>query len=404
MSDKHEKRKVVLGVTGSIAAYKAAELARLMVTWGFEVRVVMTEAAQEFIAPLTFQAITGAAVTTSFWDDSEGQGIGHIQLADWADAVVVAPATADFIAKLACGFAESPLLAVALATKARVLVAPSMNVHMWQHPATVENLVRVKGRGVYVVDPGEGALACGWNGAGRLADPEEIFFHIRRIVSSPDFVGKRVVIATGPTREAIDPVRYLSNRSSGKMGVALAREAFRRGAEVTVVHGPVRVRVPREVRCRAVESAAQMHAVMIEEVYEGSHLPDVVIMAAAVSDYRVREIAPGKLKKGAGVPKIDLVENPDILGTLGQRRTARGRPLLIGFAVETGEPEDLLTYARGKIQEKGSDMIVANLAVEALEQDTNRVWILDRNGRQEEVALSYKSRVANKILDSILRL
>lgn len=404
MSENLEKRKVLLGVTGSIAAYKAAELARILVSRGYEVRVVLTQSGMEFITPLTMQSVTGQPVMTDFWDQSETTGIGHIQLADWADVVVIAPATADCIAKLAAGFAESPLLAIALATKAPILVAPAMNMNMFSHPKTQENIAALRDRGIKFVEPEEGELACGWNGTGRLANPEEIFFHIRKSLSVHDFEGKRILITTGPTREALDPVRFITNRSSGKMGVALAREAFRRGAEVTLIHGPVEVRVPSPVQRKEVVSTADMRAAVMSHVASAATMPDVIIMAAAVADYRPADVAESKIKKTDKTPTLKLVENPDILQELGDKKIEDKKPLLVGFAVETGEIEDLLNEARSKLKNKNADMIVGNFANEAFDLDTNRVWLVDRHGRQEEVATTYKSRVANKILDTILTL
>lgn len=407
MFDASEKRKVILGITGSIAAYKSAELARLLVSWGYEVRAVMTEAATEFITPLTMQAVTGQTVTKSFWEESEVEGISHIQLADWADSLVIAPATADFIAKAAAGFCDNALLAIMLATKAPILMAPAMNVNMYEHPKTKENLQALVSRGIRVVEPEEGALACGWNGTGRLADPWEILYHVRRTLSAGDYVGKRVLITTGPTRENIDPVRFLSNRSSGKMGIALAREAFRRGADVTLIHGPIKVRVPNPVRCAPVVTAIEMREAILERVQGGAesgNKPDVIIMAAAVADYRPSEVSDLKIKKSSKLAPVNLTKNPDILSELGEKRGDSKRPVLVGFAVETGELDDLLKEARNKLKEKRADLIVGNFASDAFDLDTNRVWLVDRNGRQEEVATSYKSRVANKILDSVLKL
>lgn len=408
MPIRTEARRVLLGVTGSIAAYKAAELVRLLTPWGYEVRVVMTEGAQQFITPLTMQAVSGNPVLTDFWTEGQGHGMGHIELADWADAVVVAPASADFLAKLRMGSAENPLLAICLATKAPLLVAPAMNVNMFEHVATQENILALKQRGVRFVEPEHGMLACGWRGTGRLAHPKEIFFHVRRTLAPNDLAGKRVLITTGPTREPVDPVRFITNRSSGKMGVALAREAFRRGAEVTLVHGPIKVSVPTPVRTIEVETAQQMHNVVLTHAFPlegGEPAPDIVIMAAAVADYRPAESSLHKLKKSEGIPRIELVPNVDILAALGARRRAEGAgPLLVGFAVETGELPELLDEVRRKMERKGADMIVGNLAHEAFELNTNRVWIVDRNGSQREVATTHKSRVANKILDAVLKL
>ena len=404
MYDLTEKRKVLLGVIGSIAAYKAAELARILVSWGHDVRCVMTESAQEFITPLTLQAVTGHSVTTDFWE-SESPEIGHIEMADWADVVVIAPATADFIAKLSGGFADTPLLAVCLATRAPILVAPAMNVNMFDHPKTKENIQSLRSRGISFVDPEDGELACGWNGSGRLAEPMEIFYHARRLISRGDLKDKKILIVTGPTREMIDPVRFISNRSSGKMGVALAREAFRRGADVTIIHGPVRVKVPGPVVCHEVVTAEEMSQAVLSHVYpETGTGPDVVIMAAAVADFRPDKVIDHKVKKSQKPPVLNLVKNPDILLSLGEKRGATRRPILVGFAVETGEIENLIAEARAKLERKNCDLIVGNFAEEAFDLDTNRVWLVDRSGRQEEVATTYKSRVSNKILDRVLKL
>lgn len=406
MSELPERKRVVLGITGSIAAYKAVELARILISRGYSVRVIMSESATKFISPLTLQAVTGSPVSVTFWQESEATGIGHIELADWAEAFVIAPATADCIAKLAYGFADEPLLAVALATKAPLLVAPAMNVNMYEHPKTQENIEILRKRGVAFVDPEEGALACGWNGAGRLAAPTEIFEHIRKVLTHQDLKDKRILITTGPTREPLDPVRFLSNRSSGKMGMALAREAFRRGAKVTLIHGPVAIDVPGQVQCVGVVTAQEMRdAVMRHTAGEGKGSGvDVVIMAAAVSDYRPQEASRHKLKKSQKMPALQFVQNPDILLELGQARKKSRTPVLVGFAVETGEVEELVVEVRKKLKDKMADIIVGNLADDAFDLDTNRVWLIDRNGRQEEIATTYKNRVANKILDGVLKL
>lgn len=407
MVERRDSRRIVLGITGSIAAYKAAELARLLVTDGYEVRVVMTESAAEFITPLTLQSITSHPVTTDFWSESDA-GIGHIQLADWADAVVIAPATADVLAKMAYGFSETPLLAIALATRSPILVAPAMNVNMLEHAATQANIASLKTRGVSFVEPEVGALACGWNGAGRLADPREIVAHVRRILTPQELKGKRVVISTGPTREPIDPVRFLSNRSSGKMGVALAIEAFHRGADVTLVHGPVRVSCPDVIHTVPVVTAVEMRDAVIQYSFPDPSREfagaDIVIMAAAVSDYRAKEQATKKMKRTGKAPIFELVENPDILKEVSTRRGAAQVPTLVGFAVETGEVDDLLAEVRKKMQSKAVDLMVGNRASDSFDLDTNHVWILDRNGRQEEVATMTKSRVAMRILDAVLKL
>jgi phosphopantothenoylcysteine decarboxylase/phosphopantothenate--cysteine ligase len=402
------KKRLVLGVTGSIACYKSAELARYFMRRGFAVRVVMTESAKRFISPLTFQSLTGNPVAESFWSEGAPGAIGHIELADWADVVLVAPATADCIAKLAFGFAESSLLATVLATKAPVVVAPAMNVNMFEHSSTQANLEILKNRGVAIVAPESGALACGWTGSGRLASAAEIFAITERAIGPKDLSGRRVVISAGPTRELIDPVRYLSNRSSGKMGIALAREAFRRGAQVTLVHGPLGFNpsLPSEVLRRPVLTALEMHDTVLGEVYGtpggASRAVDVAIMAAAVADFRPVTQSEAKIKKANGTPTIELAGNPDILSELGARRGASNSPLLVGFAVETGEPDALVAEALSKLKRKKVDLIVANQAEVAFEGDRNRVWIVGSSSSVAELPLASKRGISQGICDSIV--
>jgi phosphopantothenoylcysteine decarboxylase / phosphopantothenate---cysteine ligase len=406
MSNTVEQRRIVLGVTGSIAAYKAAELARYLVRRGYDVRVVMTDGAMKFVSPMTFAALTGNPVTTSFWNEGDAGQIGHITLADWADAVVIAPASATTIARLATGMADCPLSAVVLATKSRIVLAPAMNVNMYEHPQTRKNLRRLEKRGVIVVEPERGDLACGWKGTGRLATPKEIFAYVRRALTKPDMQGKRVLVCTGPTREPIDPVRYISNRSSGKMGLALAMEAFRRGAHVEIVHGPISVSVPRAVPCHAVLSAEEMNRTVQSKLYpENASDPvfDIVVMAAAVADYRPAESSPQKIKKHDVGGSIDVVTNPDILRELGERKGGSRLPVLVGFAVETGETEDLLSEVSRKLVAKNADIIVGNKADDAFEGSTNHVWIMTRSGKVEEVSMTFKSRIATKVFDVVTK-
>jgi phosphopantothenoylcysteine decarboxylase/phosphopantothenate--cysteine ligase len=402
------KKRLVLGVTGSIACYKAAELARYFMRRGFAVRVVMTESAKQFISPLTFQSLTGNPVADSFWSEGAPGAIGHIELADWADVVLVAPATADCIAKLAAGFAESSLLATVLATKAPVVVAPAMNVNMFEHPSTQANLELLSKRGVAIVAPESGALACGWIGSGRLASAAEIYAVTERAIGPQDLAGRRVLISAGPTRELIDPVRYLSNRSSGRMGIALAREAYRRGAQVTLVHGPLGFKpsLPSDVLRRSVLTALEMYQAVLEEIYgapSGSGCDiDVAIMAAAVADFRPAIQSQSKIKKANATPTIELEGNPDILSELGARRGSSGAPLLVGFAVETGEPEALVAEALSKLERKKVDLIIANQAEIAFEGERNRVWIVDGSRSVVELPLASKRGIAQGIWASIV--
>ena len=404
-----KKTKVVLGISGSIAAYKSAELARYLITHGCEVRVVMTDSAAKFVTPFTLEVITGKPVTNTFWNETESGAIGHIELADWADVLLIAPASADLIAKLSYGFAESPLLAVALATKAPVVVAPAMNVNMYDHPATIDNIMRLQQRGVHFVEPDSGPLACGWLGRGRLADQREIFLHLRRAVAPQDLAGKRVLISTGPTREAIDPVRYISNRSSGKMGIQLAKEAYRRGAEVTLVHGPLgrTPYIPRDITCVAVTSAAEMYEAMTQRAISGfgaaAEQFDIVITTAAVADYTPAEPFSKKIKKSNEPRALELKATIDILKSIGIQKGKTARPFLVGFAVETGDEEELLNEVRHKLSTKNADLMVGNLAHEAFDHDTNRVWIVSKDGKEEQIGTAHKAQISRSIVDSIVR-
>ena len=398
---KGRRTRVVLGVTGSIAAYKAAEIARYFMKRGCVVRVVMTDSAEKFISPLTFESITQQPVLKTFWEETQPGAIGHIALADWADSVVVAPASADFIAKAAFGFAESPLLAVLLATKAPVVMAPAMNVNMYEHPQTQENISTLAARGVTFVDPDSGDLACGWKGRGRLAEASEVYFETRRALGPKDLLGQRVVISTGPTREAIDPVRFISNRSSGKMGLALAHEAYRRGAQVTVVHGPLasNPRLPRLMKRISVTSAAEMREAILSQVETS---PDVVIMAAAVADYRPASVANEKIKKSTNPSSIELSPNSDILLEVGERKGRSARPFLVGFAVETGSHEELIAEVKRKLDRKNADLMIGNLAQDSFDKDTNRVCIVRRSGESESLDTARKSVIARRIFDAIV--
>ena len=395
------KKKVLLGVTGSIAAYKAIELVRILTQRGLEVKVIMTPSATEFVTPLTFETMTGSKVVTNLWESSDREGIEHIELGAWADVYAIVPTTAETIAKMSHGRADSELLAALLVCRAPVLVAPAMNTNMYEHPATQENIAKLKERGVEIIEPEVGDLACGWNGTGRLADVYEISYRILRALNTQDLKGKKVVITAGPTREMIDPVRFISNCSSGKMGVAVAIEAFLRGADVEVIHGPVDVKVPALVKCTKVMTAAEMHEAALETVYNKDKPADIVVMAAAVADARVKNQSSKKIKKSDKWDSIELTNNPDILADLGSKRTNKKHPFLVGFAVETGDAEELIEVVKEKIAAKKVNIIVGNLAEEAFDKDTNHVWIIDSFGRFEEVSTTYKSRVARKIFDYV---
>lgn len=389
---------IVVGVGGGIAAYKAAELVRLLDKAGATVDVAMTERAQKFVGPMTFQALTRRPVFTDLFSLTEEATIGHIQLADRADLVIVAPATANVLARLAHGMADDALTAVVLATRAPVLVAPSMNVNMWNHPLTRANVQRLVDVGKYqVVGPGTGFLACRWTGPGRLAEPADIVEAAATVLSAQDLAGKKIVVSAGPTYEPLDPVRFVGNRSSGKMGIALAAAARRRGADVTLILGPSAVPPPIGVTTNHVETAAQLQWALDTAVRDA----DVVVMTAAVADYRPAREAKEKLKRGELGAKttIELVANPDVLAELGRKRKGAS-PLLVGFAAET---EDLIENARKKLAHKRCDLIVANDVTEpnaGFAVDTNHVQLVSADG-VVDVPPASKAEVAHRILDKI---
>ena len=385
---------IVLGVTGGIAVYKAVELLRLLTKAGATVQVVMTRAATEFVTPLTFQTLSGNPVHTELFNLIQEQEIGHISLADRADALVIAPATANCIAKLAGGIADDLLTTTVLATKAPVVLAPAMNVNMYEHPIYRENEQRLRRLGYRIVDPEPGLLACGWQGAGRLARPETILAEVCRLFIPQDLAGQTVLVTAGPTREELDPIRFISNHSSGRMGYALAWAAQRRGARVILVSGPVALEPPAGVELVPVESACQMRQAVMERVGDCS----VVIKAAAVADYRPVQRSPEKIKKQTDQLVIELERNPDILAELG--RMAR-RPLLVGFAAETAA---LQAHAAAKLAAKNLDMIVANDVTQegaGFNVATNVARLLFRDGRVEALPLMTKEALADLILDRV---
>lgn len=387
-------KTVLVGLSGGIACYKGAEIVRLLTTHGATVRVMMTRNATEFITPLTLQTLSGQPVATETFDLTQESEIGHIRLADTADAIVIAPATANTIAKIAAGLGDDLLTTVLLATRAPVLIAPSMNVHMYENPLVQRNIAALREAGYRMIEPESGFLACGYEGAGRLADPTVIVAEIERAVAQSDLRGERVLISAGPNREAIDPVRFISNRSTGKMGYALAAAAWRRGAEVCLVAGPTALPKPHGVRViNAVTADDMLRAVEAELV-----AATVVIMAAAVADYRPKHRAPQKLKKGEEPMVLELERTTDILAHLAPRK---GERFVVGFAAET---EDVVGNAQRKLRSKQLDMIVANdvgRADTGFEVDTNAVVILDANGRVD-LPLASKDAIADQILDHLL--
>jgi phosphopantothenoylcysteine decarboxylase/phosphopantothenate--cysteine ligase len=385
LSGKH----ILLGVTGGIAAYKSAELVRRLREQGALVRVAMTAAATRFITPLTLQALSGHAVHTDLLDPGAEAAMGHIELARWADALLVAPASADFIARLAQGRANDLLAAVCLACDAPLAVAPAMNRAMWENTATRDNIALLHRRGIRVFGPAHGSQACGETGPGRLLEPGELAEHLAGLFRTGSLSGVRVMVTAGPTREAIDPVRYISNRSSGKMGYAVAAAAVEAGATVTLVSGPVALPCPRRVERVDVETAEEMRRAVMERIAD----IDIFIAAAAVADYRPRETAAGKIKKTSPDMTLLLERNPDILAAVA---AIPGGPFTVGFAAETGDVE---THAAEKLRSKGLDMIAANEvgAGMGFEAEDNALYVL-WDGGSARLERTLKDRLARRLL------
>ena len=378
-------RHILIGITGGIAAYKAAELTRLFKGAGAEVGVVLTDAGAEFITPLTLQALSGNPVHQSLLDPEAEQGMGHIELARWADLIIVAPATADFMARFSSGMANDLLTTLCLATDAPIALAPAMNQAMWRDPRTQQNLEALLSQGVNIFGPGSGEQACGDTGPGRMLEPTQILQACADLIAAGPLEGKRVVITAGPTREAIDPVRFISNHSSGKMGYALAEAAAKAGAAVTLISGPVALSTPKGVQRVSVESAQEM----LDASLIAASAADIFIGAAAVADYRPVMVADQKIKKGEEeVMEILLTKNPDIIATVA---TLEPRPFMVGFAAET---ENVIAYARSKLERKGLDLVIANDVSQSdigFNSDHNEVVVVGAGG---EIAMPRASKAA----------
>lgn len=394
--------RIALGVSGGIGAYKAVEVARLLQQRGHDVTAILTRAARNFVGPLTFEAITRRRVITGQWAAGMNADIEHIALASDAALLIVAPATAHTLARLAHGLADDFLTSLALATKAPLLLAPAMNTHMLEHPATRENLAILRRRGATIVEPGEGYLACGWIGRGRLAEPERIVAAAEALLRPPagPLAGRTVLVSAGPTYEDVDPVRYLGNRSSGRMGIAIAAEAAARGARTVLVLGPTTVPPPDGVEVVRVRSAAEMHRAVMARAPEA----DAIVMAAAVADYTVEGgPASEKRPKDADRLELGLVRTRDILAELGRWRAGRRRPLLVGFAAETSS---VVEKARAKLEAKGADLVVANDVSRkdaGFEVEANAAWIVSAD-RVEELPLMAKRELAARVLDRVVGL
>jgi len=395
------ERRILVAVTGGIAAYKVPELVRALRRAGHAVRCILTPEATRFVAPLVLQTLSGESVRTQLLDPAEEGEIDHIALADWAELVVWAPATAHALAKLAHGLADDLPAAVGLATRAPLLLAPAMNVNMWHHPATEANVATLRARGAHFVGPEAGELACGWEGAGRMAEPAAIAAAAERLLGPRSLAGEVVLVSAGGTREPVDAVRYLGNRSSGRMGFAVAEEAARRGAEVVLVAAPCALATPAGVRRVEVGSALEMRDACLAELGRAS----LVVMAAAVADFRPAAPAAGKIRKqdlpeGAGIT-LELARNPDILAELCR---GKGSRLVVGFAAESGDP---VASARRKLARKGCDLLVANdvsLPGTGFDADENAVVFVWPGGEVEELPRLPKARVAAELLDRVEKL
>lgn len=399
MSSEMKKPCVVLGVTGGIAVYKACELLRLLQKRGIDVFVVMTQNACRFVAPLTFETLSGHPVVVDTFDRPQTWEVEHIALAKRADLFLIAPATANIMGKMACGIADDMLSTTVMATRAPVLVAPAMNTGMWENAAVQQNVKTLRARGVEIVAPVSGHLACGDNGAGKLEDVAVIAERACELLfAKKDMEGLRVMVTAGPSREALDPVRYISNRSSGKMGYAIAQAAQKRGAEVTLLSGPVAIEAPQGVKLVPFTTTQEL----LDRASELAQEQDLLIQAAAPADYRAKEIAPQKIKKQGGESMtFTLVENPDVAATLGKAK--RSGQVFVGFAAETN---DVLAHARDKLARKNLDMIVANDVTRpgaGFDVDTNIVTLITKDG-QEALPMMSKAEVAQRILDRALAL
>ncbi|GAA0495234.1 bifunctional phosphopantothenoylcysteine decarboxylase/phosphopantothenate--cysteine ligase CoaBC [Salinibacillus aidingensis] len=392
-------KKVVLGVSGGIAAYKACALTSKLVQRGAIVKVIMTNHATQFVSPLTFQALSRQPVYTDTFDEKDPEKIAHIDLADWADLFILAPATANVIGKAANGIADDMLTTTLLATEATVYVAPAMNVHMYAHPAVQKNMQTLHDFGYQFIEPGEGFLACGYVGKGRLEEPESILDvieeHIGTKESSSYYNGKHILVTAGPTRESIDPVRFFTNHSSGKMGYAIAETAAKLGASVTLISGPSNLGVPNGVSRMEVESARDMY----HEVFRHYDKADIIIKAAAVADYRPKETFDQKMKKQEGSLVIELERTEDILKALGEKK--QKHQYLVGFAAETS---NVIQYGREKLERKNLDAIVVNDVSQenaGFSADTNEAAFISKTGKQQKLSLNSKVKIAQQLFSLI---
>lgn len=390
MSVSLANKQIVLGVTGGIAAYKSADLVRRLREAGAEVRVVMTQSAKEFITPLTMQAVSGNPVHDDLFDLKAEAAMGHIELARWADVIIVAPATADFMARLVKGEANDLLTTLCIATTAPIVLAPAMNQAMWKNKQTQKNLQVLQRKKIHIAGPAAGSQACGDVGPGRMLEPLEIIDHVAKLFKNGLLANLRILITAGPTREAIDPVRFISNASSGKMGYALAEAAVAAGGSVTLISGPVHLAIPPHVQCIAVTSAEEM----LDEVISRVSDYDIFISVAAVSDYRIKKIATQKIKKTSENLQLNLERTPDIIAEVAQ---LKNKPFIVGFAAET---ENVLKNAKSKLRNKKLNMIVANEVKDSVGHDDNVVTVLWGN-KQKKFAKMQKKKLARELIKLI---
>lgn len=387
--------KILLGITGGIAAYKTPSLVRLIVQSGMDAHIVMTRAATNFVTPMTLATLSGNPVHEDMWADRRLPSVEHISLADLPDLAVIAPATANVIGKIANGIADDLLTTVFMAIRSPILICPAMNVNMYRNPVVQANIIKLQQLGYDVIEPESGWLACGWEGEGRMPEPETIMARIRSILSPRDLEGERILVTAGPTEEPLDPVRFLTNKSSGKMGVAVAKRAVARGANVTLIAGPMKVAAPDGVTHIPVRTALEMH----DQVMEAFPAVDVVIKAAAVADFRPAVARESKIKKDEAGNSLELVKNPDILKILGRKK--HKNQVLVGFAAET---RDAVKNAKRKLKQKNLDMLVLNDVSQAgagFDYDTNIVRLLYRDSGEEQLDIMSKEKVADTILDRV---
>lgn len=395
MAINTEKRNVLLGVAGSIAAYKSAELVRILVSRGYSVKVMMTEAAEKFIGKATLEALSGHPVLRSFWEENGSSDIEHIKHAQWADAIVIAPATAETISKIARGAADNPLTATVLASKAPLVIAPAMNVNMYENRRTQANIETLKAEGVSFIGPNAGALACGSTGKGRLAEPWDIFYAVRKALSVQDLEGRKIVITAGMTRDSMDIMRDATQISSTKLGVEIAREAYRRGAAVTLIHGGVRPKVPTPISCIEASVNTALKDAIVGSISEDNVAkPDMIILAGLANQFRA---------SGSG-ETLSFEAPVNVLKELGEKRGSEKLPLVITFVVAVGETEELFSKGRHLIDDTSMDVLVGKFAAEPVDLESNELWLIDRAGRDAQISTTYRSRVASQILDRALRL